>query len=139
MILNELMHNHTWETISVQFLKSYPEAKNNLEGYKMVFEKLKEMDPKSIAMAIVISKETDIIDGDYFIDVAGIYNHPKSLEEKYPQGIEFLPWCQWLGMEISKDSLINFSEPEILVHCFYEMTYVSLSEEDIQKAIHRER
>jgi len=132
MTLKELIHTYKWETISTQFLECYPEAEKDLEGYKMVFEKLKAMEQQLIAMAIIISKEEDVTDDDQFIDVAGIHTHPKNIEENYPQGIEFLPWRQWLGMDIHTDSLANFSEQEIIVHCLYEMTFEGFNEENIK-------
>ena len=36
-------------------------------------------------------------------------------------------------MEISKESLQEFSEQEIIVHCLYEMTFEGFSEDAIQK------
>ena len=59
--------------------------------------------------------------------------HPKNEEETYSLGIEFTPWRQWLGMHVNKQSLIAFSELEIIVHCLYEMTFVGFSEEAIQE------
>jgi len=40
-------------------------------------------------------------------------------------------------MDISEESLADFSEKEIIVHCLYEMTFVGFSEEEIQKVLGR--
>ena len=135
MTFKQLLQTNSWINISCFFLETYPDAKENMEGYETVFEKLAVMDPEETDMSIVISKEKD---GDEeYIDVSGLYNNPKNEEEHYSQGLEFTSWRQWLGMNISKDNLSNFSELEIIVHCLYEMTYVGFSEEDIQKRISR--
>lgn len=135
MTFKELIESNTWPTISSLFLESYPQAEKNMEGYKTVFEKLTVMDSEKSDMSIIISKEKD--GNEEYIDVSGLYNKPKNEEEHYSQGIEFTPWGKWLGMDISKESLAAFSEPEIIVHCLYEMTFVGFSEEDIQKRISR--
>jgi len=51
--------------------------------------------------------------------------------------LELTPWRQWLGMEISKESLQEFSEQEIIVHCLYEMTFEGFSEDAIEKVNER--
>jgi hypothetical protein len=132
MTLNDLIKSNTWATIAPKFLESYPEAEKDLQAYKTVFEKLRTMPPERIDMAIVITEEMDTIDGELYIDVVGIYNNPTTPEEKYPQGIEFLPWRKWLGMDIDKNSLTNFSEQEIVVHCLYEMTFEGFDEDKIK-------
>lgn len=135
MNLNKLIQKHTWETITPLFLKIYPEAEENIEGYNMVFEKLKVMDPVETDMWLVLKTAKD---GDeIYIDVSGLHKHPKTEEEKYSQGIEFLSWHKWLGMNIQEESLQAFSKQEILVHCLYEMTYVGFSEEQIQERVRK--
>ena len=51
--------------------------------------------------------------------------------------IEFTPWSQWLGMEITENALENFSELEIMGHSLYEMTFIGLEEDSIQNEIKR--
>jgi len=135
MTLKECVQNNPWSKVSAKFLKVYPEAKKDIEKYKKLFEKLITMTPERKEMSIVISKEKD--EDEVYIEVSGLHNHPKTEEEKYLQGIEFVPWCQWLGMDISNESLAYFSEEEIIVQCLYEMTFVSFEEEDIQKTLPR--
>lgn len=93
------------------------------------------MEFERIDMSIVVTKEKD--EDEEYIDVSGLYNNPKNEEEKYSQGIEFIPWRMWLGMDISNESLQSFSAQEIIIHCLYEMTFVGFTEEDIQKIISR--
>ncbi|MAM29325.1 MAG: hypothetical protein CMC13_09905 [Flavobacteriaceae bacterium] len=131
MTLKKLIQKHTWSNISSKFSEIYPEAGKNLEGYKVVFEKLVMMKAKRIDMSIVLSIEKD--DNEEYIDVSAQYKYPRNEEEKYLQGIELTPWRNWLGMGVNAKTLANFTEQEIIVHCIYEMSYVGFSEEDIQK------
>lgn len=133
MTLKKLIQSNTWPSVATTFLEIYPEAENNIKGYEQVFEKLTEMQPEKIDMTIVISIENGTADDDQYIEVTGLYNNPKSDDEHYSQGIELTPWREWLGMDISKESLNNFSQQEILVHCLYEMTFAGFSEEEIEK------
>lgn len=135
MKLKDLIQSTPWPNISSLFSEIHPDAEEDIDGYRSVFEKLLTMEPEVLDMSIVVSKEEDPSDGEIHIDVSGLYNNPKSEEEHYSQAIEFTPWRHWLGMEISQESLNEFSEEEILVHCLFEMTYVGFSEEDIQKTM----
>lgn len=133
MTLKQLIQNTSWPEISSLFLEIYPDAEENIKGYEKVFEKLRLIEPEQIDMSIVITTENDVYDGEEYIEVCGLYNNPKNDEEHYSQGIEITPWRQWLGMDISKESLASFTPQEVIVHCIYEMTFVGFSEEDIQK------
>lgn len=133
MTLKYLILNSTWTNISSLFLEIYPEAEKNLKGYENVFEKLLLIDPEHMDMSIVTTKVKD--GEDVYIDVSGLHNHPKNEEENYLQGLELTPWRKWLGMDISKDSLNEFSELELIVHCLYEMTFVGFDEDDIERRI----
>lgn len=135
MTFNQLLQNTTWPIISNKFLEIYPDAEKDLDGYKSVFEKLTMMIPEEFNMSIVITHEKD--EHQEYFDVSGLHNNPKNEEENYSQGIEFTPWRQWLGMDISKESLAQFSELEIIIHCLYEMCFVGFSEEEIQKVMRK--
>lgn len=131
MTLKTLIEKHTWQAIASVFLKTYPEAEASMAGYQQVFEKLLKMDSEATEMSIIVKTETS--EGDEYVDVSGLDIHPKTEEDHYPQGLELTPWNQWLGMEVSKESLEEFSEQEIIVHCLYEMTFEGFSEDAIQK------
>lgn len=135
MTFNQLIQNATWQSISSKFLEIYPDAEEDLAGYKSVFEKLTIMTPEECDISIVITHEKDKLQ-EYF-DVSGLHNNPKNEEESYSQGIELMPWRQWLGMQIGENILSEYSEKEIVVHCLYEMTFVGFSEDKIQKVMAR--
>ncbi|GGW48736.1 DUF6557 family protein [Arenibacter certesii] len=133
MTFNKLIQTHTWASIASKFLTTYPEAEKNIKGYELVFEKLKKMDPEKTDMGLGL--KSVIGEDENYVDVFGLHKNPNTKEENYPQGIEFIPWRQWLGMEVSKESLAIFTAQDIIVHCLYEMAFVGFSEEDIQASI----
>ncbi len=110
----------------------YPDKASNLSGYKEVFEKLLLIDAEDSDISIDVVQQKDDFDGEEYVDVSGTYKYPKNEEEKFSQAIEFTPWNQWLGMEISQESFIHFSELEIISHCLYEMTFMGFEEEEIR-------
>ena len=80
MNLDKLIQKYPWESIAGLFLKIYPEAEENVEGYKMVFEKLKVMDPVETDMWLVLKTARD--GEDAYVDVSGLHKHPKTEEEQ---------------------------------------------------------
>ncbi len=137
MIFKELIASNTWLSIETILLKLYPDEVKNLSGYQEVFEKLLLMNAEDSTLEIVVEHQKDDFDGEEYVNVSGSYKHPKTEEEKFSQAIEFTPWIEWLGMEISKESLLNFSELEIIAHCLFEMTFVGFEEEDIQDELNK--
>ncbi len=47
--------------------------------------------------------------------------------------IEFMPWAQWLGLEVVLEPEgTSFRAPELLAHCLYEMTFCGFTQQAIQ-------
>ena len=132
MTLKKLIQTNSWLSIAAILQELYPDEANNLSGYKELFEKLLLMDVEDSDISIDVEHQKDDFDGEEYVDVSGTYKYPKNEEEKFSQAIEFTPWNQWLGMEISQVSFIHFSELEIISHCLYEMTFIGFEEEEIQ-------
>lgn len=133
MTLKDLIKNNTWLSVSSTLTSTYPDQAESLEGFKAVFEKLLAMEPEETDLEITIEY---VMDGDHeYVDVSGKHKYPKTEEEKYSQAIEFSPWRQWLGMEISTKSLHVFSELQIIAHCLWEMTFMGFEEREIQNKL----
>ena len=135
MTFEQLLKTNNWQSISSMFLKIYPKAESEIDGYKNVFHKLVRMSPERTDMSIVIAKIMD--DDKEFIEVCGLHNNPKRQDEKYLQGIEYVPWRKWLGMDICKESMDSYSNEEIIVRCLYEMTFLGFNDDEFQKVIAR--
>lgn len=135
MKLKKLIQSNSWLSVETILLQLYPDEEKNISGYKVVFEELLFMHPEDSEILIVIAHQKDDFDGEEYVDVSGKYANPKNEEEEFSQAIEFTPWNRWLGMEISKESLLHFSELEIISHCLYEMTFAGFEEEEIQEEL----
>lgn len=135
MKLKELIQSNSWLSVSAILLQLYPDEEKNISGYEKVFEELMFMLPEDSEILIVVAHQKDDFDGEEYVAVSGKYANPKNEEEEYSQAIEFTPWSQWLGMEISPESLLHFSELEIISHCLYEMTFAGFDEEHIQEEL----
>lgn len=135
MTLKELIQSNSWLSIETILLKLYPGEEVNRFAYLDVFEELLYMNPEDSEIEIVVELQKDVFDGEEYVDVSGRHKNPKSEEEEYSQGLEFTPWDEWLGMEISQESLLHFTELEIIAHCLFEMTFVGFEEEVIQEGM----
>ncbi len=65
-----------------------------------------------------------------YIDVSG-----KRMNETMKYALEFSPWENWLGMELDKITLREFSHYDIIAHSLYEMTYIGYSQDEIKQQL----
>ena len=132
MKFHEIIKSNTWLTIELTFLKLYPEQKESLENYRLVYEALKFLQP--IEMEINITLHQYYYDNGLpsVVDVSGINLCTVPTDITNGLAIEFTSWDKWLGMGITPLTLKEFSEPEIICHCLNEMTYAGFDEEEIQ-------
>ncbi|MCF6349362.1 MAG: hypothetical protein L3J20_13895, partial [Flavobacteriaceae bacterium] len=131
----DLIKNNNWLRVKMTLLNLYPNEEKSISGYEDVYEKLFYLSPVSNDLTIQVKNEIDDFDKEEYVDVSGYYKNPKTEEEKFSQAIEFTAWNKWLGMDIDKNSLLNFSELEIIAHCIYEMTFMGFEEEGIQEEL----
>lgn len=133
MTLYHLLQKYPWNEIS-EFLSEievYSEEGKNT--YKKVYGELHNMEPADSRLSLLITKSEDSCNEEQYIDVSGLHKDPQTYEEKFPQGIEFIAWQQWLGMEILPEVLQQFSEQQIIVYSLAEMTVVAFSNAEIQQ------
>ena len=131
MTLKDLIQSNSWLSIETILLQLYPGEEINRFGYLDVFDELLYMNPEDSDIEIVVEQQIDDFDGEEYVDVSGSYKNPK--EEEFSQALEFTPWNEWLGIDISQESLDDFTELEIIAHCLFEMTFVGFEEEVIQE------
>lgn len=135
MKFKKLIQSNSWLSVDKILLQLYPNEDKNLSGYRKVFEELLYMHPEDSDIIIAVAHQKDDFDGEEYVDVSGKYANPKNEEEEFSLAIEFTPWNKWLGMEISPESLLHFSELEIISHCLYEMTFIGFEEKEIQEEL----
>lgn len=132
MKLKELIDSTNWYSVELTLLETYPDTKDIIERYKDVYEKIKLIEPEPYEMKITLTicKENNDNQIMSYVHVCG-----KELSETKSQSytLEFTEWKKWLGMELAKETINNFSESEIVAHCLYEMTFVAFEESEIQE------
>lgn len=141
MTLKHILKNYTWLNIKPKLQELYPEEEENgnLNLYEEVLEKLRFMAPVFSEIMLNITWEHDDFDNEKYVDVSGKDLNPDTTLPFVTDAcaIEFTPWSQWLGMEITENTLKEFSELEILCHSLFEMTFIDFEEESIQEEIKR--
>lgn len=126
MRLKELIEKYNWKDVKDVLLSQYPDQHKSIEEYEVVFEKLKHITPKKNNLEIVLQtiKEEN---WESYVHV----NATDEFSESW--SLMGTSWSKWLFMPISKESMENFTEIEILAHCLWEMTYCGFEEESIQE------
>lgn len=141
MTLKQIIKSCTWLNIKPKLIELYPdeEENGNLLRYEKVLDKLRLMIPASSDVMLNITWQHDELDNESYVDVCGKDLNPvRSLPfVTNACAIEFTPWNQWLGMEITGNTLENFTELEIICYSLYEMTFVDFEEDSIQNEIKR--
>lgn len=137
MKLYDFINSNNWLSVELTLLKLYPDQDKMLNQYRNVYEKLKTIEPKDCEELEIILTEYNCdtsfeSDKEKYIDVSGRKKIPDVNEITNSYAIEFLAWEKWLGMDLAKETIENFSEFEILAHCLYEMTFIDYNEDDIQ-------
>lgn len=135
MKLFELIKQTAWLQVEIELLRFYPDEEVQISLYEIVFEKLKFISPLSSAMKIIIKKTKD--DGYTYFDISGKTKGyiDRDMGCNLSYALEFTPWHEWLGMDISKKTFKKFSPSEILAHCLYEMTFIEFDKESIQSSM----
>lgn len=130
-------------------IQIYPEQKDNLPGYAEAISQLYMATPTETNYRIVVSKHRDQY-GEHF-DVSGkngmlnrdTVDYPLEIDQaqwgdqEATQGIEFVDWSEWLGMEIDPETQKNFTDLDIVCHCLWEMTFFGFKYPDIHGKLER--
>ncbi|MBS9522400.1 hypothetical protein KI659_00075 [Litoribacter alkaliphilus] len=92
------------------------------------------MKPSSSDLQMLIKIDPGKDNGTDSAEVVG-YNEiqSSSFETEKIYSLEFLPWQEWLAMEIHPFTILNFNELEIFSHVIYEMTFAGFDEHTIQQ------
>jgi hypothetical protein len=141
MKLKDLIKLYNWLSVELTLLKLYPDQVTMVDDYRKVFERLTFLESENYNMSIVLAEYNCDLDDESeistYVDVSGrkIENDPNTLTDSY--AIEFLDWKKWLGMDLAPETIQNFSELEIIVHCLYEMTFMGYNEEEIKEQFYQ--
>jgi len=135
MKFSDLIKSNSWLSVEIVFLQSFPDEKKNVLGYEKVFNELRHLNPIDTDITILVNYLKDDFDNEEYVDVSGYYNDPSKSIDDFTNSLalELTPWEEWLGMDIDKQSLIDFTELELICHCLYEMTFFGFDQKEIQE------
>ena len=153
MTFAELLTQISWPDLKAALLWSYPDERDSLESYRILYGKLKGIDPQASKMRIIV-KETyrPKIDDEPFIEVIGRngernrdqadFEHirekaePGWAEEETDFTLSYHRWAEWLGMSIEPSTLENMALPQVAAHCMSDMTFHGFAEADAQSVLY---
>ncbi|MFW9922465.1 MAG: DUF6557 family protein [Candidatus Thorarchaeota archaeon] len=131
MIFQSIIKNISWDQIQKRLIELYPDQEINLDLYENVYLTLLNLpvvrEDKKILLRIRYVKDSS----ESWYDIDGYVEN-----EQLGYGLQFLKWENWLGLEISEETLNQFSEIDITCHCLWEMTYSGFTQEEIEKNYH---
>ncbi len=120
--VGELIHSLDLANVLAALKSVYTGEGESEEGYRLVWSKLKAMQPQNSSVTVLLSRR-----GGNWIDVSGL--EPGDSQH---YAIEFVDWAQWLSMPIKvAPELGAMREAEQLAHCLYEMTFMGYDQADI--------
>ena len=128
MKLKDIIHRHHWLSVEALLLQCYPDQQKNIDGYRKVYETLRQLPLADTAMELQICwvADDDAAEQGYH-DVSGL-----KPDDETAYAIEFRPWAEWLGMTVAEETRVAYTELEIIAHCLFEMTFVGFDEATIQ-------
>lgn len=145
----ELVMSADIQLVLNTIIRLYPTQVDMLDNYAKVLTFLLEATPinNENNLYITISEEayrcmecencmaepmlacTEVDDNRYY-SVSGWYDDGTDVH----YCIEYNLWDTWLGYYIHDDTLNNFTKEEIIVHCMWEMTFISFDQKKITEA-----
>jgi hypothetical protein len=121
----EIVSRYTWQEVEQHYLRLYLKEKSKSKEAREALEYLQSLEPARSDMRIYIEYREDQ-EGGYH-EVLGrdgsLGRHGQ--EESY--ALFLVDWDEWLGMEIEANTLKQYSELDVLCHCFWEMTWCGYS------------
>lgn len=128
MKLQELLLSSNWADVQKAFLGFYPDEEEDIKELEKVYQNLNALTPVESDLTLTLSLFED--EDEPFVHVSG-----KNQETDEDFSLGFVPWAEWLGMEIDEISLTDFSQTDIVAHSLFEMTFFGFSEEEIQETL----
>ena len=135
MTFKSLIEQCNDEAVLATLLDVYPDQKNSIQGYSKLLKDLRAMKPakREDEMMIELYRATDDFNEDEPVEYVGVHGYMP--DEDIGYAIEFTPWNVWLAMPVHPETIVAFSEEEIVAHCIWEMTFCGFEEDYIQEKI----
>ncbi len=133
MKLKDLIYSTEWLSVQYILIDLYPEVKEDIESYRIVFIELNTIQPKKSNIVLEMDRHWE--DGEE-TNFSNTYGHDPTLpDDSISKGIaiEFRLWEEWLENQIGMDAKEEWNEIEMICHAIMEMTSDGLTQAEIQK------
>lgn len=120
MIFKDIINHVDWKEIKHELVNEYPETIKFIPQFENIYKRLEELPPKNNNTQIVIKKQKEEETEDEYIKVSGI---KMQQDNENICNISQAKLDEWLGMEITEDTVNNYNDSEIAAHCLFEITF----------------
>lgn len=134
--LSYLLRAIDWVEVEQALRRHYPQEVRHLASFRRVFDELTRMPPEPTTCWLVIQPFEPwldpVCDPPHGEAPAGVCCTDGSFCElrrgEILYGIDFRSWAECLGMEVQDVTRERYSDPEIVAHCLWEMTWHGFDE-----------
>lgn len=105
----------------------WADQEDDLEAYLDLHQRLRAMKHAPSTMCCVLSREwSDDNPPEQIIHVSGM-----ELGDDTHYGIGFVPWAEWLSMEVRSAPELELSDADMLANILYEMSFYGWEQDEI--------
>ncbi len=145
MRLKQVFDLTDWKSVCEELCRCYPAYKKRLELlelFERTYAHVKSLPTAESELTIYVeaypgaetSESSEIAvcgrDGSFF-DHQDHLPVNERVEARF--NLSFTKWEEWLGMEVSEETLRDYRPPEVAAHCLREMTFYGFSQDVIQQ------
>lgn len=133
MKLKHLIQNHHWLSIRQILIDIDPEHGQFEDKYEEVFLTLNNLKSEESNIILMIDRHWE--DGKP-TNHAHAYGYDPTISEAEPTpylALEWTSWSKWLGFEIDRETIEEWTELEIICHSILEMTLDGFNEQKIHQ------
>ncbi len=129
MKLKEIVTNTDFDSFYQCLLEHYDRAHTiEKDRIRTGYEDLKRLEAHEGENEFTILIQIIEENGEKYFDVSGVEKNDSEL-----YSLVFAEWEEWLAYDIDKENLRSFSNTEILVHCYWEMSWMGWNYEEVKK------
>ncbi|MCO5279264.1 MAG: hypothetical protein M9911_14865 [Saprospiraceae bacterium] len=133
--LKDLVYAQEWLSVSYILIELYPEAKEDIDKYKAVYNELRTIEPSETSIILEMDRMWE--EGEE-TNLASVYGYDPTLpDDSISKGIaiEFRPWQEWLIYELGIDAKEEWTDLEIICHALVEMTLEGWTQLEVRQSL----